>query len=168
MSDIEYEIEPVESGDEETEYATLEYTRSLVTGELADRVRERFGVTVDTPVYFYEHQVEIPGCPTCYGIDDVLTVECGEHRRTFDNDDGLPLNDLLYWFDEPRRIREREEAKAARDLECKRNDEAFTGRIVGAFTTAVADVEATGYSDTGEWHDKVMDRLGVGGHRYRE
>jgi hypothetical protein len=143
--------------------------RAEAIGELADEVRARFGVGRHSRVDLScEVEWEYSSCDCCADSEVWWVIECGEEKRRISTGYGEAVDGYRAWLDEPRRIREREEAKAARDLECKRNDEAFTGRIVGAFTTAVADVEATGYSDTGEWHDLMMDRLGVGGHRYRE
>lgn len=164
-----FELSTVEEGSIESEESSvdLEFKRSLVTGELADRVRERFGANKHVPVYFIEYQQEYGGCPTCYGIDDVLTVECGEHRRTFYVDDGLPLNELLAWFDEPRRQAEREAAVRAKVEQQRVNDAAFQANVVQPIADAMARVEAEGYSSDGEWHDKVMVALGVKGVRYR-
>lgn len=166
MSEPTYSLEPVVSWTIESDDGPdLDFKQLLVTGELAGRVRERFGISEELPVYFLEHQEEYGGCPTCYGIDDMLTVECGEHKRTFTANDGLPLNKLLDWFDQPRREREEAEAKAAREQAAREKDTVFTRGLVDSLHGALDAVEAEGYRDDAEWHDKVMNRLGVKGYQ---
>jgi hypothetical protein len=166
MTDPTYSLQPIDSGviESETTCNELEFKRSLVTGELADRVRERFGITEELPVYFLEYQEEYGGCPTCYGTDNMLTVECGDQKARFTANDGLPLNKLLHWFDQPRREREQAEAKAAREQAAREKDALFTRGLVDSLHGAMEAVETEGYSSDQEWHDKVMGRLGIKGY----
>ncbi|WP_280465632.1 hypothetical protein [Nocardia brasiliensis] len=147
-----------------TEKGALEFKRSLITGELADRVRERFGVK-HSRVYFLEYQEEAGDCHTCYRISDVLVVECGGHRKVFNADGGLPLNELLDWFDEPRRRAEAEAAKQAAAVARREQDAVFTARVLSPIGDALSAVENEGYENPQDWHDKLMSRLGVRGYR---
>jgi hypothetical protein len=166
MIEPDYTSTPVRKWVEESDERDidLEFKRTLITGELADRVRERFGAT-DEPVYFVEYQEESGGCHTCYSIDNYLRVECGNRTRDFSAYEGLPLNSLLDWFDEPRRQAEREATERARRAQQAANDHAFTSTIVDGIAGAIGELEAEGYSSDQEWHDKLMTRLGMNGYR---
>jgi hypothetical protein len=151
-----------EWAEESDSYGDIDFRRSLVTGELADRIRERFGATDD--VYFVEYEEEYGACHTCAGIDQMVRVECGDHRRTFTANEGIPLPALLRWLDEPRRLAEQDAAARARQAEQAANDHQFTSTVIGGITSAINDLEAEGYTSDQDWHDKLMSKLGVRGY----
>ncbi len=161
MTEPDYTSMPVREWVEESDERDidLEFTRSLITGELADRVRERFGAT-DKPVYFIEYQEESGVCHTCYSINNYLRVECGDRTQDFNANEGLPLNKLLNWFDEPRRLAEREAAQR-KIRQAGEESACGLGLVVH---NAVEAVEAEGYSSDQDWHDKLMTRLGIRGY----
>lgn len=132
------------------------FKRSLVTGDLADRIRERFAATDD--VYFLEDQEESGACHTCYSIDDILVIECGQHRATFTVDGELPLNKLLDWLDAPRRQAEAAAKKAARH---KAAGKVMDAQIRGLVNVLEA-IEAEGYTDTLDWYAKFTAALETG------
>lgn len=142
-----------------TEYHLLtlgdgtESRRSLVTGPLASSIRERFGAT--DSVYFHERQVESGGCHTCYSIDDVLTVECGDHWQTFIVDGEPVLNKLLAWLDAPRRQAEADAAKEVRRVQA---NEVMNAQIAG-LTNVLTDLETEGYIDDRDWFNKLTAKL---------
>lgn len=133
--------------------AVLDFKRSLVTGPLANSIRERFGAT--DPVYFHERQIESGHCNTCYSIDDVLTIECGEHRATFSRGNELPLNELLAWLDAPRRQAEEAAAREAIQVAANRK---FNAQITGLVGVLDA-VQAEGHTNDVDWFNALTARL---------
>ncbi len=163
----EFYLQPVDKWTNERVHSDtddLRFKRSLVTGELADRVRARFEISEELPVYFVEYEEEYGACPTRYGTANMLRVECGDRTRSFSVDGVLPLNKLLDWFDEPRREAERAREKAAAGEAARLANRAFTRGIVDPLTDALGAVEAEGYQSDQEWHDKLMNKLGVRGY----
>lgn len=138
-----------------------DYQRTLIEGELADRIRERFGAT--EPVYFLEDWQEDGGCPTCATIDRLLVIECGTWIKEFHANEGLPLPALLDWLDEPRRQAEREAKWAAEKAERERRVAAFDRAVVDPIVDALSRVEEEGYGSDVEWYGKVMTALGLDG-----
>jgi hypothetical protein len=133
-------------------------------GELADQIRERFGESKHVPVILTEaYDSDDGACECCTHYAEYLVIECGEHIEQIDR--ANLTASFQYWLDAPRRRAEHEAAEKAKREQQAANDRVFTGRIVDAFTGAMEAVEAEGYRDAGEWHDKLMTRLGVKGYQ---
>src|SRR5690606_33003005 len=112
------------------------------------------------PIWLTE-EVETIGCGDgcCNDSWSWLVIEAGEHRvRLSDEEDKY-----RYWLDEPRRQAEREAAERARVEQQMVNNDAFNTGVITPILDALQQVEADGYANDGEWHDRVMDALGVGG-----
>ncbi|MFF4026921.1 hypothetical protein ACFYY5_29135 [Nocardia elegans] len=158
----------VASLDEWTAYAEdTDEPIAHAVGELADQIRERFGVNKHVPVILRE-EVEYyhPSCDCCATeIDECLRIECGDQWATVPVYDGSPGHYYRNWLDEPRRRAEEEAAKQARKVQQAANDVAFTNAVVGHFMAATEAVEAEGYANDGEWHDQLMRHLGVKGYQ---
>jgi hypothetical protein len=78
------------------------FTESEAEGELADRVREAFGVTDTAPVMIHEvrHPYWLGEYTSAVDYDFILT--CNEHTKEFRNgaDENDGLLRLLEWLDE--------------------------------------------------------------------
>jgi len=76
---------------------TSDYTKSEITGELADRVRQAFNITDDKPVYIVEESTE-------FGLDSTAEsylsciITCGDNKKEFDETYNNLIS-LLDWLD---------------------------------------------------------------------
>lgn len=158
----------VESFEEWAAYADeTDEPRARAVGVLADEVRARVGANKHVPVWLSEEiEQDGRGCSCCTEYYKMLVVECGDEAArlniNFDEDADEVRETYLDWLDEPRRRAEREAAQRAR----REAAQAQERRVVDSLTSALTAVEAEGYRNDGEWHDKVMDALGVKGVRY--
>ncbi|MFE7744462.1 hypothetical protein [Nocardia sp. NPDC057455] len=165
----EMTVQTVSTFDEWANYAAqTDEPRAQAVGELADQIRGRFGANKHVPVWLSEEVESYSrGCDCCSDeIDAYTVIECGEDeaRIRCGWDDGE--QNFVDWLEEPRRQAEREAAKRAKAEQQKVNAAAFQTHVVQPITDAMQQAEADGYASAGEWHDNVMDRLGIGGVRY--
>ncbi|AXK88548.1 hypothetical protein SAMN05421776_12155 [Nocardia farcinica] len=146
----------------------------IVTGELAEQVRARLGVGRHTQVEFRnEWRTErCNGGGCCNHMSRVFIVEAGEIVKLFPDvgydEPDVPLDQVLLWLDEPRLLEARRAAEAKHAAQQAQAAAAFDRAVVGSINAAIATVEANSYVSDEDWHDQVMDQLGVGGTRYTE
>ncbi|MET8430083.1 hypothetical protein [Nocardia sp. NPDC004860] len=143
----------VSSIDEWFAYADCRFgPKADAIGQLAEQIRELFGANKHTLATLSEE----------YGDHNrlELVIECGGHEKRFDLDD-FETSDYFDWLDEPRR---QAEAQARRAAELKAATEAAEARDqaqIDSIVGALDAIEAEGYRSDRDWHDKLMDRLGV-------
>jgi hypothetical protein len=96
----EWQDAPEPGGDaDEWPYPTS-YTKSLITGELADRIRERLGVDAPAPVFLTEKCVSGGYSEYTQENDYYHTIETGGH--TVEMEAGWswnPITSLINWLD---------------------------------------------------------------------
>jgi hypothetical protein len=78
-----------------------QYTKSLITGDLADRVRTRLGLTPEVPVLLTEERISGGYSEYTQETDYNHTITCGQHtiqlRSGYERNG---LTSLLNWLDE--------------------------------------------------------------------
>ncbi|MGW5519046.1 hypothetical protein [Nocardia africana] len=155
------DLKTVASLDEWTTYADdTDEPIAHAIGELADQIRERFGADKHTPVILTEAFDSDDGaCDCCTHFTEYLVIECGDHIEQIDRRD--LAESFQYWLDAPRRRAEQEAAAKA----YQERQEAEARAIAAAIHAAAEAVEAEGYRDDQEWHDKFMRHLGVKGYQ---
>ncbi|MGY1946676.1 hypothetical protein [Nocardia asiatica] len=161
-------VRTVATFDEWASYAAqTDEPRAQAVGELADQIRGRFGANKHVPVLL-SGEVEYTGCADgcCNDTYRWFNVECGDHSKQLEYSYTDARIRYADWLDEPRRQAEREAAERAKAEQQKVNAAAFQTGVVQPITDAMQQAEADGYTSAGEWHDQVMDRLGIGGVRY--
>ncbi|NKY60785.1 hypothetical protein [Nocardia flavorosea] len=150
-----------------------EYANNVVdpcaraVGVLADEIRGRVGGNKHVPIWLSEEVETLTGCGDGCCSDEswsYLVIEAGESRARFIDDE----NEYRYWLDGPLRWAELEAVERARAEQRRANDAAFNAVVITPILDVLQQVEADGYANDGEWHDRVMDALGVGGARYRQ
>ncbi|MFE2994174.1 hypothetical protein ACFXG4_04070 [Nocardia sp. NPDC059246] len=143
----------VETFDEWVAYADCRFgPKADAIGQLAEQIRERFGANKHALATLSEE----------YGDYNHLEVviECGGHEKRFILDD-FETSDYFDWLDEPRRRAEAAKRRAAEQEAARQRAEAGERAQIDAIVGALAAVEAEGYRSDRQWHDKLMDRLGV-------
>ncbi|MFE3052284.1 hypothetical protein [Nocardia sp. NPDC059239] len=139
--------------DEWLDYADYRFgPKADAIGQLAEQIRARFGANKHAAVTLYEARADPSGIE--------LVIDCSGHEKSFLLADFEP-SDYAEWLDEPRRWAEAERRRAAELKAAAEAAEARDQAQIDAITGALAAVEAEGYRNDRDWHDKLMDRLGV-------
>ncbi|WP_109527176.1 MULTISPECIES: hypothetical protein [Nocardia] len=138
--------------------------RAEAVGELAYEIRMRLGLNKHVRVEVSEEVKRSQCCAACPALMELwMVIEYGDKETRIELDRGDD-SEYLDWLDEPLKWARAANEKAVREHAAHvRTDAQLT-----AIGNAVTAVEAAGYASDGDWHDKVMDHLGVGGHRYRD
>lgn len=77
-----------------------EHIKSLISGELADRIKERLGVPSDTPVIMTEHRISGGYSEYTQETDYQHEIACGPHEIHLGTTYwGNGLEALLKWLD---------------------------------------------------------------------
>lgn len=142
--------------------------RAHLVGDLADQLREVWGVNKHVPVVMYEEDWgrDDLWCSCCESSGTDLIIECDGHRLPFDaspyrrDPDELPR-----WLEESRRRIEKIAADEARAAARREQSELVDRAQLTTIAGALDAVEAEGYEDDADWHDKLMGRLGVKGYQ---
>ncbi|MFE5290419.1 hypothetical protein ACFRAQ_36195 [Nocardia sp. NPDC056611] len=121
-------------------------------GQLAEQIRARFGAGKHARATFCEE----------YGDYNrlELVIGCGGDEKRFDLDD-FERSDYFDWLDEPRRRAEAAKLRAVEKEVARLRAEVGERAQIDSIVGALDAVEAEGYSCDHDWHDKVMNRLGV-------
>jgi hypothetical protein len=140
--------------------------RAQLVGDLADQIRARFGANKHAAVWLSQGE-EYNGCADgcCNDSYRWLGIECGDHMKRLDFSYADVWGRLADWFDEPRRQAERAAAKAAKEQAQRENSAVFDQTVLRPVADAIQQVEAEGYRDDQDWHDKLMSKLGVKGYQ---
>ncbi|MEV4127054.1 hypothetical protein [Nocardia sp. NPDC049707] len=140
--------------------------RAQLIGDLADQIRARFGANKHAAVWLTEEtEWDRPGCDCCGDDADVhIVIDCGHDQARIRSGWDDPAERLAVWLDEPRRQAEQAAAKAAEQAVHRERSAEFDQTVLRPIADAMQQVEAEGYGNDQEWHDKLMNKLGVQGY----